>query len=516
MSTRPASKCILTAAVVACAALAWAPSPARAQQPSGAGEGGLEPAAIVMELHLRSQEGAKAGEYRDLLSRELLKYGKFALMDKDDAMRRVTSVMLTPMKRVTNDRLQEIEKMVARGDKLLYTDPREAVDVLHEAKKQLVDIMETISLNAQLRDELFKTQMLLARSHLDNGNEKKVRDVLREVVLEFGDGVEVTDDNYHPTLVRLFRETLKGMASQRTASLHVESDPPGAEVFLNSQPQKALTPATYEGLYPGTYHVQVRKDQIESMVRKIDVEPKAKATLDVDVGYESALDFNKEFFGLRFDDVQGMDQRMADYAARIGAFLELDAVILCGVIDRGAGPQLVTFHVDVRTKSLVRSRELVVKPTVVSSLRVEQMAAFLSGVADAPDGSIVDGAAQPGGAQWYENWAGWALTGVGVAGIVVGTIFTLDWADQSDLVASGPRPGFGRAEAEAAQSQGETSGIIGAVGLGVGGAALATGVVLFVLDATSSPEPETRATPIISGAPVPLPGGGGFTVGVSF
>lgn len=511
MSRRPALLRTCAVAVAACAVLWWAPARAQA-----VGESGLEPAAIVMEVHLRSNEGSKGGEYRELLSRELLKHGKFALMDKDDVMRRVMSVMVTPMKRVTNDRLQEIEKMVARGDKLLYTDPREAVDVLHEAKRQLVDIMETISLNAQLRDELFKTQMLLARSHLDNGNEKRVRDVLREVILEFGDGVEVTEDNYHPTLVRLFRETLKSMATQRTASLHVESDPPGSEVFLNGQPQKALTPATYEGLYPGTYHVLVRKDQMESMVRKVVLEAQGTASLDVDVAYESALDFNKDSFGLRFDDVQDMDARLADHASRIGAFLELDAVILCGVIDRGTGPHLATFHVDVRTKALVRSRELVVKPSVVSARRAEEMAAFLSGVEQKPEGVVTEGATPPAGALWYENGAAWALTGVGVAGIVVGAIFTVDWADKADQVAQGPRPGFGLAAAQAAQSDGETSGIIGAVGLGVGGAALATGVVLFVLDATSTPQPDTQATPIVSAAPVPLPGGGGFSLGLTF
>lgn len=490
--------------------------PAAAQPPrSGAGESGLEAAAVVLEVNLRSQEGGQVGQYRDLLSQELLKLGKFALMGKDDAMRRVGSVMLTPSKRITNDRLQEIEKMVSRGDKLLYTDPREAVDVLHDAKKQLVDIMETISLNAQLRDELFKTQMLLARSHLDNGNEKKVRDVLREVILEFGDTVDVTQENYHPSLVRIFRETLDAMAPQRTASIHVESEPPGSEVFLNSQPQTARTPFTYEGLYPGTYHVQVRKDQMESMVRKIEIGPDAKESIDVDVGYEYALDISKESLGLRFDGVEDLDAHVADYGARLGAFLGLDDVILVGVVDRGAGPQLAAFLVDVKTRSVAATRELVVKEAVVSARRAEQMAAFLSGEQETADFVGGEAPLPAEGGAWYESWGGWTLTGVGLAGVVVGAVFTANWADQKSKVEGGPSASFGLSEAKDAQTSGETAGIVGAVGLGVGTAALAAGVVLFVLEASDS-QPETQATPVVSGAPIPLPGGGGVTVGVTF
>lgn len=509
----PSSRAVLWLATLA--ALVAIPAAAAAQEPSPASaEGGLEAAAVVLELHLRSQEGGQTAQYRDLLSQELLKQGKFALMGKDDAMRRVSSVMVMPTKRVTDERLQEIEKKVTRGDKLLYTDPREAVDVLHEAKKELVDIMETISLNARLRDELFKTQMLLARSHLDNGNEKRVRDVLREVVLQFGDAVEVTDENYHPSLVALFKEVRDSMAGERTAALHVESEPPGAEVLLNSQPQTARTPFTYEGLYPGSYNVLVRKDQMESMVRRIELAPNGKESIEVDVGYEYALDAGKGL-GLRFDDVTHMDAHLADYAARLGSFLGLDAVILVGVVDRGAGPQLAAFHVDVKSRRLVASRELVVKAAVVSARRAEQMAAFLSGQQEAPEG-VTGEVGQPAGVSpWYENAAGWALTGVGVAGLVVGAIFTADWASQKDKIEGGPSSGFGLAEAEDAQSSGETSGIVGAVGLGVGGAALVTGVVLFVLDAGDD-QPETQATPVVSGAPVPLPGGGGVTFGLTF
>ena len=496
-------------------ALSGGSGSALAQSPT-AESSGLEPAAVVMEVYIRGQEGGKAPEYRALLAKELLKYGKYALMERDDATQRLTSEMLTPTKRITNDRLQDIERMVSRGDKLLYTDPREAVEILHQAKSELMNIMETISLNAQIRDELFKTQMLLARSHLDNGNEKRVRDVLKEVILEFGDDIPVTEENYHPGLVRLFRETKQGMASQRTATLRVESDPPGAEVFLNSQPQKATTPFTYEGLFPGTYHVQVRKDQMEGMVHKVVLEPNATASVTVDVGYESAMSFNKESFGLQFDTVADMDGRIAEYGARLGEFLQLDYVVLVGIVDRGAGPNLATYLVDVRNKQVVKSRELVVKPAVISIKRVEQMAAFLSGaeeIADTP-GELTP---TEGGAVWYENYAGWALTGVGVAGVVVGAIFTASYFDKKDQVESAqPTPSFGLSQAQGLQSDGETAGLIGAIGLGVGGAALATGVVLFVVDATSGPAPETRATPVVSGAPVPLPGGGGFSLGVTF
>jgi hypothetical protein len=111
--------------------------------------------------------------------------------------------------------------------------------------------------------------------------------------------------------------------------------------------------------------------------------------------------------------------------------------------------------------------------------------------------------------------ASYVVGGVGVAGLVVGGIF-------GGLAASGKSklkdecPGnvcpTGAAADDLASTKGKAT--ISTIGIAVGGAALATGIVLFIVSGKS--EPKDEAKPAAAFVPVFGPQGGGFSFNASF
>ena len=111
-------------------------------------------------------------------------------------------------------------------------------------------------------------------------------------------------------------------------------------------------------------------------------------------------------------------------------------------------------------------------------------------------------------------WA-WSTLGVGVALAIGGTTsYALGEKDHKDLVAT---PGYGsggvadrtRQDALDLEASGSTKKTVGYVLWGVGGAAIATSVVLFVLD-------EGGDEPAVSAGATPAPGGAMFSLGGRF
>src|SRR5690606_34743592 len=111
--------------------------------------------------------------------------------------------------------------------------------------------METISLNQKIRTDYFKTQMMLARSHFDNKNRPKAAEILEEIIRVFGDEVKVTEDEYHPDIVALYRDAYRKMSGMQKGRVMVRTEPAGAEVLIHGKPQAEGTPATFDGIYPG-------------------------------------------------------------------------------------------------------------------------------------------------------------------------------------------------------------------------------------------------------------------------
>ncbi len=456
---------------VALVLLALGAAPVRAQ----IGEG-LEPSLALLDLGLKGQEYDKSAEYVAKVSEALGGTGRFAMLSRDDAERQIKKRMITSSKRVTDERLKEIEAMVKEGDDLAFTNPRKAIDILAKAKAELKAIMETLSLNQKIRRDYFRTQMLLARSHHDNGNRAKAGEIMEEIIRVFGDEVKVTDDEYHPDIVALYRETYRRLGGQRNGSLTVRTEPAGAEVVINGKAQQKRTPATYEGLYPGTITVIARKDGRESMVHKVEISATNPSEISVDIDFETSLAFDDTHFGFIFPDEDTLKRRIADFASRIGSQLSVDYILVTGLVGRDGRTYLDGHLVNVVGQTVERSESLYTKSNVVSNNRTSQMADLMAGI----DVSSSGGGPAPT-RPWYDNWIGWAGVGVGVVGLATGAAFyskfnsTLDEVQCSGGASAGCKPQPERqtlaGDAESQRAVAGTMFTIGALGLAGGAAA---------------------------------------------
>lgn len=113
--------------------------------------------------------------------------------------------------------------------------------------------------------------------------------------------------------------------------------------------------------------------------------------------------------------------------------------------------------------------------------------------------------------------ASYVVGGVGVAGLVVGGIFGgLAASGKSKLKTECPNNACptGAAADDLASTKGKAT--ISTIGIAVGGAALATGVVLFIVSGKSESKDDAKPAPAAAFVPVFGPQGGGFSFNGSF
>jgi hypothetical protein len=496
--------------VLAALVLAAVPGAARAQAPD-TGTIGLEPTLAVIEVYVKGVDAAASPEYSKSVAFSMGSTGRYAVMEREEVGQRFRSVLITPVKRLQMERLESIERMVREGDQLVYTDPKAAVDVLNRARGELESIAEGLAANDRLRHEFLKTQMLLARSHLDSGNEPKATEILREVISLYGDGLEVTERDYHPRLVALFKKVRVSMANDRNAALSVDTVQPGCEVVLDGRPLSGETPREYRGLYPGVHHVQVRCGAKESMIRRVNLKPNASVRLVIDVGFENALTVEGGRLGLIFETPGEVLMNAVPYAAKFGSLVNADLVVVHGFADKGTRADLKARLVDVKRGVELKNASVPAKTDVVtpSSVRkVVQVLAATDAVKVADEGSGGDEGGS-GRMAWYKNYWGWILCGVGAAGIGVGGYFVGSYFSHRSNATAAYTPGtqeeylkqfeYKKSEADKANKAQLPAGI----SMGVGGAALAGGIVLFILTdkifpaTASAPGPRLFATPAV-------------------
>lgn len=485
-----------------------APSGATAQS-----ESELEPSVVFFELYVRGETPTKTSEYVRSIQKDIIRHRKYSLLARKDAAAKLESIMVTPGTRVTEARLKAIEKLVAQGDKLIYTSQvQKAIKLLREAKSQLREIVQNITLNAKVRKDYFTTQMLLVRSYMENGNKPKAREIMAEIVRQFEDEYPVTTENYHPKVVELYKDVFRGLKDKRTASLTITTNPAGCTVYINGRAMRQKTPFTYKGLYPGNLHIQVRKGDLQSMVRKVQVGPKSSKKADVDLEYESAMSFNAQQFGLTFSNAASMKTNMMNYGAKLGKFLQVDYVVMVGVRKGAQGPVLSAYQFDVKKRKLVREKDLPVKPNVVSQLRITEMSAFIADVKVDPKTEVTY---KP----WYTNWIGWTLLGVGV---VSGSISGVFFGKFLDHKANAEDKNFGNdADRKDQASQGNTAQTNAGIFLGLAGASIVGSVLVFTLvkfkeDTPNGGGARSTGLPTVIPTPFVVPGGGGIGASVRF
>lgn len=478
-------------------------------------EVGNEPSVAVIEVYLKGVDVVAASDYSRSIGFSMGSTGKYAVMERDEIAARFRSVLLTPMKRLQAEKLENIERLVKQGDELVYTDPKQAIEVLNQARAQLDAISAGVAANEKVRSEFLKTEMLLARSHLDAGNEGKAIEVLKEVVRIYGDTIEVTEKDYHPRLVKLFNKVRRDMANEKRGIFTMETFPPGCETLIDGRPLPGLTPREYTGIYPGVHYIQVRCGEMESMIHKVEIGGDKPLHLVIDVGFETTLTVDSGRLGLFFSDRDALLTNLVQYAVKFGSLVNADLVVAHGFTEMGTKADLKAWLIDVRNKSEIKRASVPAKTDVVTPSSVKVLVETLSGSKRV---SVSEVESTPIQKRWYNNYIGWSLCGVGLAGLAVGSAFSALYFKHK----SNAQSGYGTDPSKWQQEHDymvdeankmKQSGVISAVGFGIGGAAIAGGIVLFIL---TEKKARSQSTDNLFISPLGLRDGGMVMGGVRF
>ena len=508
--------------LVVLAALAGMGIPCRAQTRVGA-----EPVVVVLDFYLKGTDWQSVPDYGRHLAEEMRQAGRYAVLERQNVQERFRSVLIVPPKRMQEERLLVIEGLIRQGDDLLYSDPQTAVEVLSRARQELEALAEGMAVSEKVRTEYLKAQMLLARSHLDAGNETRASEVLREVLRQYGEALEVTEKDYHPRLVRLFRKVRQEMLASRTGVVVVTTPETGCQTLLNGRELPGTTPREYSGLFPGMHYLQVRCGGVESMIRRIQI-GRERLSLLVDVPFEAAMVLDGNRLGLSFPDAQSLETFAQPFAMKFGEIVQADLVLLQGLDPEG---QLEARFIEVGTGREVGRGRAPAKSQVVTPSSVKAVVASLLGKDTTPS--------RPSGVASAKKRA--AGKG-GATGWIVGSLVTAaglglaSWAAYETVVWAGARsevtkpygdraPGesdpayLARLKSEYEQKVADAdranrAATLAAVGWSLGGAATATGVVLLVLKDRIFPARSPASGALL--LPMPMRSGGGLAFSLSF
>lgn len=474
----------------------------------------VEPSLAVLELHVRADAIPKTSEYVRLITTAVSDTGRFAMLDAVDAKKSLVGHMAKPHRKVTEARLQSIESLMNQGDELTYTDPQQAIQILAEAKTALREVQDGALLNRKIRDDLFRTLMMLASSHFFNGNVDKVRGILGEIVRDFGADHPVTENDYNPDIVAIYDEVQAEMKARKVGRVTVETSPPGATVYLNGRKQKEVTPATYGKLYPGRVKVSARMGQRDSLVHELQVSLDEVAEVSIDIDFEAAVAIDSKRFGLVFENPDAIPEQVADFSARVGELLDVEYVLATGLVNRNGKTFLEGYLVDVGKGAVVLQKSDSAKSNVVSKKRVGDQALHMASL-PRPGRSFR--------ARFIRPTYAWIGLGSGIVGVAVGAGLLGKFNGMLEEVqcVQGPEAGCKDATERgqiAADAESVRAGAYTFLGLGAAG--LVAGSTILVLHLAGGGDEEDSASvdtmKLQAVSPILVPDGAGLGAVLSF
>lgn len=308
------------------------------------------------------------------------------------------------------DELEPIADMVRTGD----------ARAAYERADEIIELFEQ-NLEAVRRSQLVDAYMLAAIGRCRAGMTRECEDRVRRVVA-FRESLDYDIERYGPESIESFDRARARALSGARGTLIVETDPPGAEVYIDGR-SYGPSPATAEGLLVGAHYVTVKELGYEKLIARAEVSsgrareehyalaPNARAQLILSESSQAAI---RGELG---------EQRAGEAIRSLGNTL-VAAQIVVGVLRPAAGGrvhvQLYLYHVT--TRLLQASQEATVSLDEAGMERARQLATDLyagvdlSGGIAAPDDPLVG--RQP---ELYEQWWFWTAIGAGVA-LIVGAI----------------------------------------------------------------------------------------------
>lgn len=471
----------------------WASAQARGAAP--------ETTLAVVDFQVGEQRFDKAVTYAQRVEDELSGTRFFTVLPSADAARTLKAGA-TGLEPVDAEAVGRLAQRLREVEDLIYSRPRRAIKRLKALSVQLDEALGHAVPDDAARALYFRLHIKLARAFSDLGKEAETRAIMRQM-LGFLGTATVTEDNYHPKVVALWRETVAHAAKAPHASLRVSSVPAGLPVRINGRLLAGVTPLMLGALTPGAATVSVRSPRGD-VSRRVSLAAGETAIVNIDVDRTLALRVRSGRVGLRFPDADTYHRRAAALAADVGRRLHVDRVLLCGLVRKDDRVFLTGLLVNCSTGKIGQRKELYTKPNVISRLRVQQLAGFFQGV-------FIETEMKP----WYTSWLGWTGVGVAVAGAVAGPLLWGQYESALTDVRCTKGPPTCKTEAQRALLAGDakTYRALGGTGFVLAGLGVAAAVIGFVWvrDEELAEEPETA-----SGSPSPrlraltptlLPGG---------
>lgn len=488
--------------MVLCWARWGATEPAPAAPPSSARQVRADAPGIVIEAHTgaRSPDASRllAPLYEELVGRGFV--GGEVLARRYEAAVSRPAISRTGLPVDFADRVDHGHKawIIGKFD--------EAVETLGRAIAAARANPGVFAHNQVLHDRLLKGLISLALSQHRKGEAAAARATIGEILRSFPDAA-LSRAQYGADAYALFEEVRRAAADNGRGRLIVRPSLESAVVFLNERFEKVGT-TTKGDLIPGEYRVYVQIGKRPSRAHHVAIRANQETTLAIDGAYDAVVHTSGGWTGLLFADASDRARHEARYAATLARELGAREVVVIGIDQVQGRPALVGALVDRATGRWLRRASLALDPDP-SSERVRTLARFLTGEAPAEGLAVQVRQGQPvlGGAdggprprrRWM-RWSGIAALGLGAVGLGTGLTYALDArARDRDLqeICAVSCTSAQALTLEDARDQATRRAIIFA---SVGGAVLATGVVLVLLSGSRDPDPVVTIAPLPGGA----------------
>ena len=324
---------------------------------------------------------------------------------------------------LTQERRSALEAARKLGVKYLDdADAPDAIKALQAAEAKYRAAIAIPGAEEKLRKEYLDVLAQLATAHVIAKDKDAAIEVFRTVVTAFGAKANVTDDNYRPDVVELYRRTAKEASAQPKGQAEVTSDPPGAHVLVNGI-DRGATPVTIADLAPGLYAIRLQAGPASSMLHRVKVTGGNKAKLFVNVEYERHLLLEEMRVGLAYVDLDGAQRRVLTDSVALGKELGVTSVAVVGVLDG----TLYAWLVDVAQSRIERSTNLKVPGIGTSPRSVAKVLGTLLGERAAAAGTTEPGGADANTPRWYTSVTGIVLGVSAISVLAVGASYAPNW-----------------------------------------------------------------------------------------
>jgi hypothetical protein len=309
------------------------------------------------------------------------------------------------------DELEPIADMVRTGDaRAAY---RRADEIIAQFEQNLSVVR---------RSQLVDAYMLAAVGRCRAGLARECEERLRGIIA-FRESLTYDAERYGPSGQEVFDRARSRALSGARGTLVVETDPPGAEVYIDGR-SYGPSPVTAEGLLVGQHYVTVKELGYEKLIARADVRAgrPVQARFELQPNVRSQLVVSPEAQAAVRQELG--ETRAGDAIRSLGSTLGTTQVII-GVLSPAAGGQvhvqLYLYHV--HTRLLQAQQELTMTTDEAGMERARQVAIELyrgvdmSGGIEAPPDALTLGPEGPRPAELHEQWWFWTVIATGVAAI---------------------------------------------------------------------------------------------------